>query len=455
MKKKYFIIASICAFSILVGCTSSRKDTNLVATDSSDYAMTDVAEISESRIVEHAELSEAPSESVQFTPPVISEDSEVSDDMEISSISELREVETDSKRRVQTQKTRAHLLTATQVNDFKKWDEWENLLQADFRSYQRIWNIAPSKRFVARATDSKQMPIVDAVVKLYDANQTLLWTARTDNTGTAQLWANAFLTSNNQNRLAKAPFKIVFSNDNESKTIANAQPYPQETNVTRFSQKSDKKNNVDIFFIVDATGSMQDELSYLQAELYSIINRVKRDQSNLNLRMGSLVYRDKGDDYLTRKSSLSSDINKTVQFLKQQYADGGGDTPEAVDEALYQAIESENWQQSALARIAFLVLDAPPHNNAKSVRRVNEQIALAANKGIRLVPLVASGMQQDGEYLMRCMALATNGTYVTLTDDSGIGNSHAKPTTDYFKVEKLNDLLIRLINEYTKVPQTI
>jgi hypothetical protein len=52
---------------------------------------------------------------------------------------------------------------------------------------------------------------------------------------------------------------------------------------------------------------------------------------------------------------------------------------------------------------------------------------------------------------MRCMALATNGTYVFLTDDSGIGGKHIKPTTDEYKVELLNDLLLRLIFSYTKV----
>ena len=50
------------------------------------------------------------------------------------------------------------------------------------------------------------------------------------------------------------------------------------------------------------------------------------------------------------------------------------------------------------------------------------------------------------------MALATNGTYTFLTDDSGIGNPHIKPTTDEWEVEFLNDLLVRLINQYVVTP---
>ena len=200
---------------------------------------------------------------------------------------------------------------------------------------------------------------------------------------------------------------------------------------------------------------MGDDLNYLQAELTYIIKRVDSIDSGLYIRMGSLVYRDQGDDYVVRKSSFDKDISKTVGFLKKQKADGGGDTPEAVDEALFQCVENETWTRDALARIAVLVLDAPPHENKQSVQRVQKQVKLAAKKGIRLIPLVASGMDQSGEYLMRAMALSTNGTYVALTDDSGIGNSHAKPTTSFYKVEKLNDLLVRLINEYTSKPHVL
>jgi hypothetical protein len=47
------------------------------------------------------------------------------------------------------------------------------------------------------------------------------------------------------------------------------------------------------------------------------------------------------------------------------------------------------------------------------------------------------------------MAVVTNATYVFITDDSGIGGSHLKPLVEDFDVEKLNDLLVRLISNYT------
>ncbi|MBR2265759.1 MAG: T9SS type A sorting domain-containing protein, partial [Paludibacteraceae bacterium] len=83
---------------------------------------------------------------------------------------------------------------------------------------------------------------------------------------------------------------------------------------------------------------------------------------------------------------------------------------------------------------------------------LHDQLLNAAAQGVRIVPVVCSGVEESGELLMRSIALATNGTSFFLTDDSGIGNSHLKPTTDTLKVEHLNDMLVRTIVEFSTVP---
>ena len=50
---------------------------------------------------------------------------------------------------------------------------------------------------------------------------------------------------------------------------------------------------------------------------------------------------------------------------------------------------------------------------------------------------------------MRFLAMSTNGTYVFITDHSGIGNAHLTPTIGNYKVEFLNDLMVRLMQKYT------
>ena len=52
--------------------------------------------------------------------------------------------------------------------------------------------------------------------------------------------------------------------------------------------------------------------------------------------------------------------------------------------------------------------------------------------------------------MLRFFANATGGTYVFLTDDSGVGYSHLKASVGDYKVEQLNQLLIRLIEYYTE-----
>jgi sulfur relay (sulfurtransferase) complex TusBCD TusD component (DsrE family) len=104
----------------------------------------------------------------------------------------------------------------------------------------------------------------------------------------------------------------------------------------------------------------------------------------------------------------------------------------------------------------ILVLDEPPAMNDSVSKKIQSVLETAAAKGIRIIPVVGSGEGYDKdknmEYLMRSLALATNGTYVFLTDHSQIGNTHTKPETDEYNVEILNELLKRLICQYTYVP---
>ena len=152
-------------------------------------------------------------------------------------------------------------------------------------------------------------------------------------------------------------------------------------------------------------------------------------------------------------SPMTSDVIKTSEFIKNQFAAGGGDGPEAVDEALWITSKFLNWRDETRTKIAFLILDAPPHQNQSELDKIEKAVKLASKKGIRIIPIVGSSINKSTEYLMRSIALATNGTYTFLTDDSGIGGSHLKPTTDDYQVEKLNDLMVRLITQYTSVSE--
>jgi hypothetical protein len=205
----------------------------------------------------------------------------------------------------------------------------------------------------------------------------------------------------------------------------------------------------EIALLVEATGSMGDELNFLKEDLRSVIQRIKAANTTLDVATATVFYRDTGDDYVTRHSGFTSDVSSTVDFIRQQAA-SGGDFPEAVHAALRVAVDELQWSAQARTRIAFLLLDAPPHEDRQVMEEYRELVKSAAAKGIRIVPVTASGIDKATEFLMRQTAIATNGTYVFITNDSGIGNDHLEATVGDYEVEFLNDLLVRLVGEYTE-----
>ena len=338
-------------------------------------------------------------------------------------------------------------LTAGEINDFSKWDLWNDLTQGDLSSYQNTWKISPKNRFSVQVVNENRQPIVNAQVKLLNAAGSEVYKAITDNTGKAELWSVlGFEDRFDNSHSLKVNYK------GESKTIRKAKSFQEGINNVTFKVDCDLNYDVDISFVVDATGSMSDELNFLKAELNEVIFQSKQIDQRLNFRFANVFYRDHGDDYLTRKQDFSRVLSESITFISDQYAGGGGDFPEAVDVALEEAINGLDWNSEARTRLLFLILDAPPHNNPEVQTKLKKLMKEAAEKGIRIIPLVASGISKDAEYLMRTIALATNGTYAFLTDHSGIGNAHLEPSTDEYEVELLSELLIRVITNYTYQP---
>ena len=276
------------------------------------------------------------------------------------------------------------------------------------------------------------MNIPNIQIRLYDVDNNLILKTKTNSHGEAHL----FRPTNDQSLL-----QVIVGNKVYGKRVA----AKKKTVVVNVTEAVSNSNDIDIMFTIDATGSMQDEIDYLKVELKDIIERVTEKQ---NTRVGLTFYRDAGDEYLVRDFDFNSNIVEVQEKLSAQNANGGGDYPEAVDYAMKKSLEL-NWNKKAKSRMMFLLLDAPNHDNKEVINRIKNQIAKAQEMGVRLIPIVASGANKKVEYLMRYMALATNGTYIYLTDDSGIGNPHLKPKKEKEKVKKLNDLIVEVIKRYS------
>ncbi len=338
-------------------------------------------------------------------------------------------------------------LTAGEINDFSKWELWNDLTEDELSQYQQIWSIAPLHRYMVEVTTKEGLPLVNAKLELRNTSNEILFRARTDNTGKAELWSSL-----ESGASAEEGLNIKASYGEQVKLIKKAKPFGQGNNRISFKADCDQSQVVDIAFVVDATGSMGDELEFLKAELNDVIYKAKAISSKLNFRFGNVFYRDQGDAYVTRSQDFSRVLSESASFISSQRADGGGDFPEAVEIALDSAVNGLSWSEEARTRILFLVLDAPPHQNPEIQEKLKNISQVAAAKGIRIVPVTASGIDKGTEYLMRSLALSTNGTYTFLTNHSGIGGHHIEPSTDSYEVEMLNDLLVRLIKSMSYMP---
>ena len=329
------------------------------------------------------------------------------------------------------------LLTAGEVNDFKKWKMWEDYTEHDFEEHARRWQLFVRERFSVQVVNRNDIALAGKKLYLLNkSNADTLWQGVSDNTGKAELWNGI------NNKIKNTNICIKIEKDN---TEYPAIPFSQGINRIVSNDVCSQSDIAQIAFVVDATGSMQDEIDYLKEELGDILTKISAKDSALQIHSGAVFYRDKGDAYLTAEQPLSKGIDQTIAFIKKQAAGGGGDYPEAVNDGLRVALNKMGWSSNARTRIIFLLMDAPPHDEDRT--EMSLLIYQAAAMGIRVVPLACSGTDKATEFIMRSIALATNGTYLFLTDDSGIGNAHIKPTTDEFKVELLNNLMQRTIEQ--------
>ncbi len=341
-------------------------------------------------------------------------------------------------------------VTAGEWNDLDNWSFWQQLMQKpEFDSIPDVWELYTERRFSFKVTGSTGAAVANAKVELINGRAQLDYTARTDNRGYAEL----FKSFEDAISTEEIPSARITSPDGTVSTVVTAYPGARAANEVQLQwSPNPAANSVDIVelaFVVDATGSMGDEIQYLQAELQDVLSRVQNSASVAPpmFRFGSVFYRDVEDDYLTRVQQFTESPAQITNFIRAQEANGGGDWEEAVDEALDVAVNQLNWSDDGRARMLFLLLDAPPHNNERVKTRMQRTLKAAAAKGIMIVPISASGIDKGTEFLLRIMAIATNGTYTFVTNHSGIGNEKIEPTVGQYEVEYLNDLLVRLVRE--------
>lgn len=209
---------------------------------------------------------------------------------------------------------------------------------------------------------------------------------------------------------------------------------------------------LDVLFVMDTTGSMGEEIERLRATIEIIYANLSALKPAPLVRFGLVLYKDRGDEYITERVPLTSDLDAFQARLDQVTASGGGDGPEDLQSALDDAVNKMDWNKDGV-RVAFVVTDAEAHLDYGRSYTYVDAANDARAKGIKLYTIGTGGLPLEGEYLLRQVSQLTDARYIFLTygegGESGGGSegSVSHHTGSNFQTDKLEAIIIRFVKE--------
>ncbi|MGF1504655.1 MAG: VWA domain-containing protein [Anaerolineae bacterium] len=339
-------------------------------------------------------------------------------------------------------------LSAGEIDDNEDFAAYMQY-RADYERFVGMGNIPDVEvrgRQVIRVVNAQELPVLTAEVFIY-AGQELVTRLLTDASGTVYFHPEAYPRD-----ASTYTVSIRHGQAEESFTLDPAQS--AEWTVSLNTAPTEAPVNLDIVFLVDTTYSMVDELAQLKDNNLSISAQIRALPAQPNVRYGLVLFRDRGDIYVTRTYEFTDDVDAFQQVLLNVRAEGGGDIPESLNEGLYRAVAEMDWRIEDTVSLLFLVSDAPPQLAYEQDYSYINQMQQAAELGITIHPIASSGLTADGEYFFRQIAQFTGGNFIFLTYEDQPQESTGEPGRDdvsvpegSFTVEDLDVLVTRLIEE--------
>lgn len=315
-----------------------------------------------------------------------------------------------------------------------------------FRAYQskiagfgvKLRPFDTTGRVVVKVLDVNGRPAGGERVDITDSEGAVA-TLHTTADGTARFFPRSY-------RPSQGPWVVQAG---ETKTVA----VENDTLTITLPDPAAATNQLDVMFVLDATGSMGDEIARLKTSIDSVASRISSLPSQPDLRIAMTVFRDEGDEFVTRSTDFTGDVGAFRSSLGAVQASGGGDTPEAVDEALDAALDGPSWRPTGSAtQLVFLVGDAGPHADRAVRRGSNESATVAAGRGIKIFPVASSNSDDLAEASFRQIAAATGARFVFLSYGAGGAGGAATGgntdiSSDDYEELALDDLIVRLVAE--------
>jgi hypothetical protein len=296
----------------------------------------------------------------------------------------------------------------------------------------------PTGRIVVTVTGTTGLPVAGAQVTI-TANGAGIATLRTTADGTARFLPALY----DAGQVAE----FTFTTGDSSATAA-----PGSSVALHASAPGGVSGLValDVLFLLDATGSMGDEISRLKATIDSVAAQIDGFESQPDVRLAMTLYRDQGDTFVTSTFDFTGDIAAFRTALNAVVAEGGGDYPEALEDGLASALSAPTWRDPATTvQLVFLVGDAPPHVDRPTPVEYPAAVIDAIARGIKVFPIASSESDDQAEAVFRQIAAATGARFVFLSygaQGAATGAATDINSTDYEELP-LDALVVRLIAE--------
>lgn len=182
----------------------------------------------------------------------------------------------------------------------------------------------------------------------------------------------------------------------------------------------DAPARIEVAFVLDTTGSMSGLIEGAKRKIWSIANQMASGQPTPEIRIGLIGYRDRGDAYVTRFYDLTQDVDGIYGHLSGFAADGGGDTPESVNQALHEAVSRMSWTESQdVYKVIFLVGDAPPHMDYQGDVPYVTSVRRARERGIA-INTIQCGSIATTTPIWQEIAASGAGRYAAIRQDGGM-----------------------------------
>ena len=226
-------------------------------------------------------------------------------------------------------------------------------------------------------------------------------------------------------------------------SVSDPAPTPPIVEWPAPEKPSDGGKTLEMVFVLDTTGSMGGLIDGAKQRIWGIINEVMQTPSHPSVRVGLVAYRDHGDQYVTQILPVTNDLDKVYTTLMDFRADGGGDGPEDVRQALADGVHKAGWSKPSadIAQVVFLVGDAPPHDDYVQVPDTLVTTAHAVKAGMT-VNTIQCGADDNTRQIWQTIAQRGEGRFFAIAQDGGV----ATITTPYDA--KLSELGTKLGSTY-------